>query len=557
MLLSKRTFKNLIWSLAPLLLIALHTEVEGETTEPRGKIRVVESWRPDINVLGHNVLQYLFEYALDKNELAPSLGVSREWIDDTTIEIKLREGVKFHNGEPFDANAVKFNFDYQRNHNPGRGVQVYMRNVKELRVIDPYTLHIITNQPDVMLPHRWVVGPISGWVIGAPRYMEEVGWEAFLKRPIGTGPYMVEGEVKDYRKAAEGEVYATLRANPNYWKKGHPKIKKITFVQHSPKKALTALTEGNVDLVTSLIAKDTLKVEERQHSKVVKGRQDVNMTGGLLNLMSPHTFPLRSIRVREALNYAINKEELLRYAFKGNAVEMRGLLSEKSGVDLSDTKPYDWNIPKARELLKEAGYEAGFKMKLCYHERDYLIAKLLQRFYSLIKIEVEIVPVQWEWIVEHIVYPNTREDYSWDDEDWWLIITSRASHWPEAMGVLLESIGHSGAAWQCIPDWLMLPLDRMYHELLRTKDRDKRFEIYKRANEYIARQALGVFTMAPLGLYGVNEEVNFVPQVSQYLYLEHASVTDSHWSVRGESSRSESSMNLAWDEIWPLPAGVE
>ncbi len=84
------------------------------------------------------------------------------------------------------------------------------------------------------------------------------------------------------------------------------------------------------------------------------------------------------------------------------------------------------------------------------------------------------------------------------------------------------------------PDWLMLPLERMYHELLRTTDRDKRFEIYKRANEYIADQALMVSTMAPLSLYGVNAEVDFIPQVSQYLYLDYSSVTDNHWSVRAE-----------------------
>ena len=80
----------------------------------------------------------------------------------------------------------------------------------------------------------------------------------------------------------------------------------------------------------------------------------------------------------------------------------------------------------------------------------------------------------------------------------------------------------------------MVSLDRMHHEVLRTKDRDRRFQIYKRANEYIADYAFWVFTMAPLSLYGVNEEVEFVPQVSQYLYLDYSSVSDSHWSVRGK-----------------------
>ena len=86
-------------SLFILTLLGIPSEAE-EIPKPRGEIRVVESWRPDITVLGHNVLQYLFEYALDRNELAPSLGVSREWIDETTLEIRLRQGVSFTNGEP-------------------------------------------------------------------------------------------------------------------------------------------------------------------------------------------------------------------------------------------------------------------------------------------------------------------------------------------------------------------------------------------------------------------------------------------------------------------------
>jgi peptide/nickel transport system substrate-binding protein len=527
--------KILFWSLVPLLLIAVRSKVEGQTMEPRGEIRVVESFRPDINVVGHNVLQYLFEYALDRNELVPCLGVSHKWIDDTTLEIKLRQGVRFHNGEPFDADCVKFNFEYQRRHNLGRGVQVYMRNLREIQVVDPYTVRMVLNEPNALFLDRIIIGPIAGWIIGAPQYMERVGWEEFLRRPVGTGPYMVEGEVKDCNTVAEGEVYATLVANPEYWNKGHPKIRKIRFVNYSPKEALQALIEGKVDLVTSLIPKDTLEVEESPHSKVVKGRKDVRYTVGAFNLLSLHTFPLRSIRVREALNYAVNKEELLRYAFKGNAVEMRGVLTEKSGVDLSDTKPYDWNIPKARELLKEAGYEAGFKMKLCYLERDYLIAKLLQRFYSLLEIEVEIVPVQWEWIVEHMVYPNTREGYSWQDQDWSIILYSDPGIVPEVMAGLFEWGFHSGAPFQHVPDWFLEPLDRMYDEVKRSTDREKRFAIYKRANDYIADQAFWVFTMAPLGLYGVNEELEFFPQVSQYLYLDYSSVTNNHWSLKGET----------------------
>jgi ABC-type transport system substrate-binding protein len=123
--------------------------------EPRGEIRVVESWRPDINVLGHNVLQYLFEYALDKNELSPSLAVSREWIDEITLELKLRQGVRFHNAEPFDARALKLNFDYQRRHNPTRGIQYYMKNLRvRLRTTDSLRKETYTQ--------RWWQIPTTG-----------------------------------------------------------------------------------------------------------------------------------------------------------------------------------------------------------------------------------------------------------------------------------------------------------------------------------------------------------------------------------------------------------
>ena len=85
---------------------------------------------------------------------------------------------------------------------------------------------------------------------------------------------------------------------------------------------------------------------------------------------------------------------------------------------------------------------------------------------------------------------------------------------------------------------LLLPLEEMYREVLRTRDKEKRFQIYKKANEYIADQAFFGFTVARLSLYGVNKEVNFVPQVSQYLYLDYSSVTDRHWSVRMQKQLS-------------------
>jgi ABC-type transport system substrate-binding protein len=109
---SRVNLRITVLSILVLAFFCLSSKAVAQEQEARAEIRELESWRPDINVLGHNVLQYLYEYALDRNELFPCLAESRKWKDDTALELKLRKGVRFHNDEPFDAEAVKFNFEY-------------------------------------------------------------------------------------------------------------------------------------------------------------------------------------------------------------------------------------------------------------------------------------------------------------------------------------------------------------------------------------------------------------------------------------------------------------
>ena len=182
------TFLSVYFFISISTLLATNTVGKEMELKPRGEIWVVESWRPDITVKGHNILQGLFEYAVDKNASSTCLAASWEWTDGTTLKVKLRRGVHFHNGEPFNAQALKFNFDYQRQNNPGRGIQIYMRDLKDIQIIEPYTIRMILDKPYAVfvntLGTMGSLGPTTGWVIGAPRYMEQVGWEEFLKHPV-------------------------------------------------------------------------------------------------------------------------------------------------------------------------------------------------------------------------------------------------------------------------------------------------------------------------------------------------------------------------------------
>lgn len=121
----------------------------------------------------------------DNNKLAPSLATEWKALDDTTWEFKLREGVKFHNGEPFNAEAVKFSID--RLNNPDtKSPIVELKTVKEVIVVDAKTVKIVTDGPDPILPNKMT---LFGGTMVPPQYIKEKGDDNFAKNPVGTGPF--------------------------------------------------------------------------------------------------------------------------------------------------------------------------------------------------------------------------------------------------------------------------------------------------------------------------------------------------------------------------------
>lgn len=125
-------------------------------------------------------------------------GLATEWtsIDDTTWEFKLREGVTFHNGEPFDAEAVKFSLDRVLNPDNNSPTISYIRTISSIEVVDPMTVRIVTSEPDPLLPTRMSRYPAY---IVPPKYIAENGREHFANNPVGTGAYKFVDFVPDER----------------------------------------------------------------------------------------------------------------------------------------------------------------------------------------------------------------------------------------------------------------------------------------------------------------------------------------------------------------------
>jgi peptide/nickel transport system substrate-binding protein len=278
----------------------------------------------------------------EDGEAKPMLADSWQPINATTWHFKLKPDISFSNGEPVDATAVVETLKTLATPEGLRwSVNNAYRGITGSRAIDPLTVEITTDPPDRLLPRR--IGAIR---IVPPRYWAQVGSTGFGKAPIGSGPYVVNSwEATRIR----------MTANPRSWRA--PKIPKLD-VRELPEGTarLQGLLSGAIDLALYMNPEDKADVESA-------GGSFVSRSGGSVEVLSFVTIkksPLQDKRVRQALNYAVDKDAIVKALLGGVAVPASQPAPKGSFGRDESLKPYPYDPAKAKALLKEAGYEQGF-----------------------------------------------------------------------------------------------------------------------------------------------------------------------------------------------------
>jgi peptide/nickel transport system substrate-binding protein len=302
-----------------------------------------------------NVLSNIYDTLIWRDAslaLKPGLALSWRAVDPTTWEFKLRQGVKFHNGEPFNAQAVKFSFERMLDPKtkwPGAGA---LRLIKGVTVVDDATVRFTTERPWPLLPR--FLGYYG--TIVPPGLLAQKGDDALVRHPVGTGPYRFAHWVKDDR--------VELEANPDFWG-GKPKIGRVTFrAIPSESSRLAELLAGSVHLI-NLVPPELFKpIQDSSRAKLVEGRS-LSVYFVIYNLVNiAKDRPLADRRVRQALNYAIDRQAILKSIMHGVGQSVATACTEVMlGCDPS-VPPFPYDPERARALLREAGYPNGFDFSI-------------------------------------------------------------------------------------------------------------------------------------------------------------------------------------------------
>jgi peptide/nickel transport system substrate-binding protein len=289
------------------------------------------------------------------------LATDYRWLDDLRLQFKLRPGVRFSNGEPFNAEAAKLSleqlfaaFNYSQ----------WLKDLlKEVVVVDDTTVTLVLTRP---AGHVVSVLAFGSFQI-APKDFRARGREAFNQSPVCTGPWVF----KEHRK----DSHITLTANPAYWG-GTPRFRTITYrIIPDDAARVAALETGEVDIAPNVPHSAAARIERNASLKLLS-IPSLRQFATFFDTDNPKAKPLHDVRVRLALNLAIDRGAICKQIFAGRCTPMDGQHLSKwhSGYNPA-LQAYPYDPAQARKLLADAGYGGGFEVDYTYTTGRYPLDK--------------------------------------------------------------------------------------------------------------------------------------------------------------------------------------
>ena len=349
-----------------------------------------------------NIFDTLVSWDADNNVI-PMLATEWEFLDEDSIQFKLREGVTFHDGEPFTAEDVKYTYERARDHTIVKNNFSWLESVD---VVDDYT--VVINTIGAYSPVlNALCSPLCGIM---PKHLMEANENAMAEFPIGTGPYK-------FVERAEGE-YIKMEANEDYWG-GAPKTKYLEMrVVPEASQRSVLLETGEIDFAYDVLPSDVERLNGNENLQVLEDAsfKTFYLT---LNCTSEDTPALQDARVRMAIECAIDKDTLCDAVMYGYA-EPIGTLLAPGVFGYSESVPANtYDVERAKELLAEAGYADGFSMSIWVQSSDQTRQEaciVIQDMLREVGIEASVEPMDSQVMDDRMV---KGEDFGMSSSMWY------------------------------------------------------------------------------------------------------------------------------------------
>ncbi len=439
----------------------------------------------------------IFESLLDRDrngQIVPGLAESYRAVNDNTWRFRLRKGVKFHNGEPFNAEAAAFSVNRIVDKKFKTQRASYIENISGAKVVDPDTVDVLTDGTNAVLPVQ-----MTQLVMVPPKAANE---KNFGDAPVGTGPY------KFARWDRGRDIVLAL--NETYWGK-KPAIREfVVRVIPDAQTQLAALQAGEIDLVLDLLPEQA-KLAPRFISVPATEFSYIQFNALKKEMANP--------KVRIALNLAIDKETLAKSLYLGHGQANHAQHLAKGMLGYNATlKPFPYDPNKARQLLKEAGYPSGFDLVLHAPIGRYLKGEETSEFVAAqlkeIGVRVKVQLHEWNAYRKLGRIPGNEPGafdlkYGWNSNEWF-----DASR-------IVSHITCDGTSSKLCNN----KIDQLMDQAIKTLDQKARDKIYQQVWALLNEDPHSIYLLQQNLIYGLSKRLEWQPRLDDEVRIAAMSLS--------------------------------
>ena len=423
---------------------------------------------------------------LNGNANVPHLAESWTRTSDTVLELKLREGVTFHDGSPFTADDVVYTFERLFTASDDSNLieaGTYFATFESVEKIDDYNVRITTKAPDPVLINR--LASWGSWIV-SKNYIETVGQEEFERTGMGTGPFRFVNFTPD------NEI--VLERYDGYWGE-LPPVQRIVFrVIPEVAARVTALVNEEVDLITNVPPDQVATIEGNDNVEV----RDVVLSNVHVLIYNTNKPGLSDKKFRQALSLGIDRQLLIDTLWSGTARAKRGHQFEEYGALYNPERPLTAYDPElAKQLIAESSYDGEL---IKYQTRD--------GYYTLSVEAAQAIVPMWQEIgvnAEVQIYEGSLELEEKSVSNW-----SNSSILADPDGCLVRGWGPGSARQR--GEWTEhAEFNALAEQARATLDEQERYDLYQQMLDIWEDEAPGTVLYDPAEFYGINKSVNWNP----------------------------------------------